>query len=258
MDLYGAVRMSGKDYSPQDPHFFQRYSVIMVGYKGSEVFSRCGYTAGLEKWVHQGGILILTGSEGVKLFGQNMPGWVGGKSWSRGETQPALKLLKPDHPLAQGLTAKSLAELKAGPVGILEPKAGASIIGTDTVSFFTVNTFGKGKVIFLGGELSPTGRPQSLEGTIALDLGPTAIQVWKNLVSFLNLPKRTGVIQNWWRQRQETSDLAVWWRYEREVALGGALYMPPYPQSGEELTSLDFELGKGERNWKHHQLLFGI
>jgi hypothetical protein len=251
MDLYAAVRMSGKEYSPQDPHFFQRYSVIMVGLKGSEVFSRCGYTAGLEKWVHQGGILILTGSEGVKLFGQNMPGWVGGKSWSRGEKQPALKLLKPDHPLAQGLNAKSLAELKAGPVGILEPKAGTSIIGSDTVSFLTVHTLGKGKVIFLGGELSPHRLPLSVEGQITHDLGPVAIQVWKNLVSFLNLPKRTGVIQDWWRQRTETPDLVAWWRYENEVALGGALYMPPYPQPGEELTSLDFELGKGERSWKY-------
>lgn len=248
LDLYADTHYAIPVYYQSVPGLLDRHSALLVGNNGSSALTKAEI-AGLQAWVAGGGVLVLTGAEGPKLFGAQVPSWVGAQSWWSVKIENgSVQLLKPGHPLAKDLDSSGVSGL-IGWGGIADPTTGVSIIGRDNVSFLLVNSHGKGYVVYLGGELCPQSRPKWLEKTITRDLSPLAVQVWKNLIVYFSLPTRSSVIEQW--AQGNGKEFAVWWRYEKEKPLGGALYFPPFPKRGEELPTLTFNVGMGERCWKY-------
>ena len=86
-------------------------------------------------------------------------------------------------------------------------------------------------------------------GQAIQDLPPVAAQVWRNLIATLSLPTTPECVAQWGKARQK--EFSVWSRYQKGKMLGGTTCTPPYPREGEELQSLAYDAGIGERCWKY-------
>ncbi len=245
--LVADVNYGSKPIYPVEPGALNRASAILVGEGSAAAFPK-EEVDGLKEWVQNGGILILSGTEGQSLFGNTPPGWIGAKKWWTGSIDPkSAQLLKPEHPLAKGVTAEMLSGL-VGAGGVDEVTTGVSVIGHGTESYLMVNAYGKGEVVVLGGKLTPQGWPADVQGQILQDLPAVAVQVWRNLAATLPLPTATEAIEQW--AKGAGREFAVWSRWQKGKLTGGMAQVPPYPLAGDELKALVFNAGMGERCWK--------
>ena len=250
LGISGHGTFSTPPYYTPGSGILNKHSGIVVGVGFGAVLTSAEKN-GLEQWVSDGGILIITANEGPAMWA-SPPSWLGFTSWwSGGGT--FFRITDPGDPLVAGVTAGEAATLYStkGVTGLL-PGCVSVMNNGGSVSFLTYSPHGDGYVVYLGDFMIPRANPAVLEKTIAQDMWRAAIEIWANMVSHLGLPTRNGEIQKWWdSQLPPNPPLAFWWRYEKENPLGGALYAPPYPRAGDELSSLDFEMGKGERSWKY-------
>lgn len=231
------------------------YSAVLIG-NGSGKKLSPEDDAVLERWVAEGGALILTGAEQSRFWGNNLPEWVAGKDaaywWS--DTSAECAIQQPDHPLVRGLqNLGTNTEWRIG-TSIANFKQGTSLIGKDNLTMLWVNKHGKGMVIYVGESLVPHTWPASQEKGITLNLTPLMRQFLTNLVAYLKIPTRNQVIAEWAKSPAASREtpIAIWYRHVREEKpLGGKAHVPPYPASSEELKELRFDMGIGEINRRY-------
>src|SRR5262249_31241287 len=141
-----------------------------------------------------GGHLILSGEEGVRLFGNQPPAWTGIAGWAFGKEVRAT-VQQPGHLLAKGLAGVDRKDPAWTTTTTAVASPGAlSVIGAEGRSLLLVAEHGKGKVVYMGGKLLPQERPAYQERAMVHDLSPLAIHVWHNLTDFLATPERETVI----------------------------------------------------------------
>ena len=58
-----------------------RYSAVFAGRGGGRMLTKDEQSA-LQKWVAQGGSLLLSGEEGQRLFGNEPPAWLSIQRWN--------------------------------------------------------------------------------------------------------------------------------------------------------------------------------
>ena len=250
LGISGRGTYLGAPYYTPDSGLLSKYSAIVVGEGYGGTISSTE-KSGMEQWVFNGGTLIITAAEGPSMW-LTPPSWLGFTSWWAG-LGTYFRIANPSDPLAAGITSAEAATLYSakGVTGLL-PGSVSVMSDGGSVSFVMYKAHGSGYIVYLGDFLVPRKNPSVVQGQIIYDMRPAAIEVWRNLVSHLNLPTQSGEVAKWWDlQPAPKPALTLWWRYETSNPLGGALYSPTYPQPGEELTSLEFDMGKGERNWKY-------
>ncbi len=231
-------------YTPFRVADLDRYSAVFLGRGGGRMLTKDEQSA-LQKWVAQGGSLLLSGEEGQRLFGNEPPAWLGIQRWNSSKPVKCA-IQKPAHPLAKGLPQSDSDPAWHTTTSVI-PKAGAvSLIGKDDLSLLLVAAHEKGRVIYLGGALTPQARPAYKEKQMVHDLSPLARAVWSNLLSYLDTPRRADVIRKGLAGRDGGS-LLFWWRHQKSTVLGGRLHAPPFPRREDELAELSVDMGKGER-----------
>ena len=250
LGISGRGKFLGDPYYTPDSGILSQHSCIVVGQGFGSVLTSTE-KSGLEQWVFNGGTLIITASEGPSMW-SSPPSWLGFTTLSH-ILGTYFRIASPSDPVAAGVTSAEAATLYSayGVTGLLPGSVSVMSNGGST-SFVMYNPHGGGYVVYLGDFMVPRADPTVLQEQIVQDMRPAAIEIWRNLVSHLDLPVQSGEIAKWWdSQPAPHPSLALWRRYEQANPLGGALYSPPYPVSDDELASIDFDMGKGERNWKY-------
>lgn len=238
---------SAEFYTPFRTADLGHYSAVFFGRFGGRALDKLEQSA-LERWVAGGGHLILSGEEGQRLFGNEPPAWLGIERWA--SVKPLqCTVQRPDHPLARNLQQFGAQDPAWQTTSAVAGKAGSlSVMGKDNLALLLVAEHGKGKVVYLGGALTPHKRPAYLEKQFVHDLSPLARQVWRNLFDYLGTPRRTDVIrQGAAKPPNDNKSILCWWRYQKATPLGARLYAPPCPQPGDELADLKLDMGQGER-----------
>src|SRR5262245_33114583 len=88
-------------YTPFRVADLGRYSAVLLGRLGGKALTKDEQEA-LRKWVADGGVLLLSGEEGQRLFGNTPPEWLGIASWAFNKPVKCA-VQKVDHPVARGL-----------------------------------------------------------------------------------------------------------------------------------------------------------
>ena len=231
-------------YTPFRTVDLPQYSAVFFGQRGGRALAKDEQST-LQKWVEAGGHLVLSGEEGQRLFGNEPPAWLGIVRWQSGKPIKCA-IQQADHELAKGLGTIPDSDPAWQTGTTVAPRDGAvSVIGKDGQSLLLAATHGKGKIVYLGGALTPQARPAYREKQFVHDLSPLARAVWSNLFAFLGTPRRSDAI----RQGMAGHDgpIRFWWRYLRATPLGARLHSPPYPKREDELAELALDMGKGER-----------
>jgi hypothetical protein len=231
-------------YTPFRVADLDRYSAVFIGRGGGKALTKDEQSA-LQKWVAKGGSLILSGEEGQRLFGNEPPAWLGIERWLAGKPVKCA-IQQPEHPLAKGLPQVETDPAWQTTTGVAAKAGSVSVIGKDGLSLLLVANHEKGRIVYLGGSLTPQARPAYREKSMVHDLSPLARAVWSNLLRYLGTPRRTDVIRKGLADREGAS-LRFWWRFQKSTTLGARLYTPPFPKREDELAELSLDLGRGER-----------
>jgi hypothetical protein len=240
-------------YHAVDLQQLPKYSAVLIAHGGGKKLSD-EETATLEQWVASGGTLIVSGNALYSMWASKLPAWVGGEGAAPWYVKAGLDMdiLQPDHPLVQGLkdlNDKGVWHVSSG----INSKDGVSLIGNGKNSMLFENPHGKGRVIYVEYSFIPhqRARAQSHDANgihITLNLTPLMQRFWSNLVTYLQIPTRYEVIDQWAKASGSKDAIAVWWRYEADKAMGGAAYNPPYPHADDEWNEVRFDVGIDERD----------
>src|SRR5262249_13844937 len=144
-------------YTPFRVADLERYSAVFFGRLGSRALSVEEQTA-LQKWVAAGGVLTLSGEEGQRPFGNQPPAWLGVQRWASGK--PArCAVPQPDPPRAKGRGGMEVDPAWQTATAVTPGAGAVTVLGKDGLSLLLVAGHGKGRVVYLGGALTPQGRP---------------------------------------------------------------------------------------------------
>jgi hypothetical protein len=244
LDLYADTK-----YYKLDPNVWSEYSSVLVG-AGSGVALTAAQSDACRKWVADGGVLILTGVEGLKMFPKVAPAWTGRKSWRPAACGP-LTIRRPGDPLVKGVDLQNLNQMKER-LGLSGAEQGTTLIGDGKHALLWRHRRGRGWVVYLGGQLTPLDpKPDSHQDQIVYEMSASGLQLWRNLIVQLQLPRRSALVADW-AKKTDAPALTLWHRYEVERPAGAALYCPPFPRekSNDRLSELRFNLGRGDRDWR--------
>jgi hypothetical protein len=246
-DRYVVTHYDGSVYEPFQIESLKSCSAVYLGPGVCRRKLSPSEIAALEGWVADGGALLMSPQAGQNIFGPKPPDWLGIRGWWSSREPEAFELQEGSHPLARDLSSLDRKGDQWQTTSGVVPSTGVSIIGGDKASILCLAEHGRGKVVFLDGSLVPK-RPGVKQYQYILAMTPLATQVWRNLVEYLGIPKRSAIIAAWGTSRASQTPLSIWSRYQVETPVGARLYAPPYPLPSEELKSLHLDVGIGERS----------
>ncbi len=265
LDLYADSRRGEQQFLNDLLPGLDRYRALLIGKQGAPALDAAQLEQ-LGQWIDTGGILLLEVTTGQKLFATHQPAWLGRTRWAARDVTIDPRLEIEPHALTAGIDLDGLLRMVLGQadrlgrraprrlLGLDGTEGGQALIHADGVALLWIRRHGKGCIIALGGEFSPTARvPGVKQGTIGYSLAPMAVTFWENLRADLHLTRRSQVIA----QALAAQPATLWWRDIGENISGGGAALPPAPSAAEALTEISADLGRGEHLWREVFLSLG-
>src|SRR5262249_27359807 len=119
-------------YTPFRVADLGRYSSVFIGRGGGRTLTKDDQLT-LQKWVAQGGKLLLSSEEGQRLFGNEPPAWLGIDRWITGKSVQC-NIQQAEHPLAKNLSMKENDPAWKLSSGVTAKQGAVSVIGKDELS----------------------------------------------------------------------------------------------------------------------------